>query len=114
MVLMVVLPLHNKSENSTNSTKAKTNLYLSFHYIGGNHYLFDNGKICKFKVINKDLNFPSQLCFRCISEEFDRNESLEIFLKENVYDFLDQYATSDKSDMLNNHNYLMFKNNIKQ
>ena len=39
--------------------------------------------------------------------------SLETSLKRNVYHFLVDHSTVDKSDILNIHKYLMVMNNIK-
>ena len=46
---------------SFNYSKAKAKFCLSLHYNGDNSYLLVNGKeICKFKVNNKNVNFPTQ------------------------------------------------------
>ena len=61
---------------------------MSFHHIGINGYLFVNGKkSISWKFIDKDLNFPSLFYLGRISEECDRNESLEGFCKGNMYNF---------------------------
>ena len=43
----------------------------------------------------------------------DYVESEEISLKGNAYDFSLDYDTTDKSDILNIHKYLIIKNNIQ-
>ena len=46
---------------SFNYSKAKAKFCLSLHYNGDNSYLLVNGKeICKFKVNNRNVNFPTQ------------------------------------------------------
>ena len=59
------------------------------------------------------MNFPSQFCLGSISNKLDYVDSEEVYLEGNVYDFLVNYNSSDKSDILNIHSYLMTKNNIK-
>ena len=87
---------------------------MSLHYNGGNSYLFANGKeIFKFKVGNKNVNFPTQVCLGSISNGFGATESIEVALKGSVYDFPVSYYAVNKSNILNIHKYLMDKNNIK-
>ena len=87
---------------------------LRFHYLADNSYLFVNGKeIFKFKGENKNVNFPTQFCLGSISNGFSATESGEVSLNGNVYDFLVDYSSIDKSDILNIHKYLMTKNDIK-
>ena len=76
--------------------------------------MFINGKeIFKFKGDNKNVNSPTQLCLWSISDGFSNNQSREVYLNGNVYDFPVDYSSIDKSDILNIHKYLMTKNNIK-
>ena len=76
--------------------------------------MFVNGKqIFKFKADNKNVNFPTQFCFGSISNGFSANESEEVSLSENVYDFSVNFNSTDKSDILNIHKYLITKNNKK-
>ena len=73
---------------SINFTKANTKFYLSLHYNADKSYLFVNGKeIFKFKADNKNANFPTKSCLRSISNDFSANESREVSLNGNVYDF---------------------------
>ena len=51
--------------------------------------------------------------FRRTSNGFSNSESREVSLNGNVYDFLIDYISIDKSDMLNIHKYLINKKNIK-
>ena len=87
---------------------------MSLHYNDHNSYLFVNIKeIFKFKADNQNVNFPSQFCLRSISDGFSNIESREVSLNGNVYDFLVDYNSIDKSDILNIHKYLITKNNMK-
>ena len=91
-----------------NFSKANTKFCLSLHYNADDSYLFVNGKeIFKFKADNKNVNFPTQFCPGSISNGYTAIESKEVSLKGNNYDPIEKY------DILNIHNYLMTKNNIK-
>ena len=82
---------------------------MSLHYIIDNSYLLVNGKkIVEFKADNKNVNFPTQICLRSISNGFSTTESRE----ENVYEFSVDYSSIDKFDIVNIHKYLMIKNDI--
>ena len=70
-------------------------------------------EIFKVKVDSKNANLPSQFCIGSISIGFSDTESIEVSLIGNVYDFLVDYNSIDKSDILNIHKYLMTNNNIK-
>ena len=48
-----------------------------------------------------------------ISEKFGASESLKVSAKGNMSHFSVDYDAIDKSDILNIHNYLMIRNNIK-
>ena len=48
-----------------------------------------------------------------IYNEFTAIEPREVSLNGNMYDFLLHYNSTDKSDILNIHKHLMYKNNIK-
>ena len=55
--------LHHQKRSLISIFKASTKFSLSLHYIVDNSYLFVNGKeIFKFKVDNKNVNFPTQFC----------------------------------------------------
>ena len=76
--------------------------------------MFVNGKeIIKFKANSKNLNFPTRFCLGSIFDGFSATESREVFFNGNVYDFSVDYNSIDKSDILNIHQYLMTKSNIK-
>ena len=56
---------------SINFSKASIKCCLSLHYNADNSYLFVNGEeIFKFKVDNKNVNFPTQFCLQRISNGF--------------------------------------------
>ena len=73
-----------------------------------------NGKeIFKFKAGNKNVNVPTQFCLWNISNGFSATESREVSLIGNVCDFLVDYNSIDKSDILHIHKYLMANNNVQ-
>ena len=87
---------------------------MSILYNDDNSYLFVNGKkINEFKFDDKYANFLTQFCLGNLSDGFSANESREVSLNGNVYDFSVAYNSIDKSDIINIHKYLMTKNNIK-
>ena len=87
---------------------------MSLHFNADNSYLFVNGReIIKFKVDNKNANFPTQFCLGSIYNGFNFIESREVCLNGNVYHFSVDYNFIDRSDILNIQNHLMTKNDIK-
>ena len=87
---------------------------MFIHYNADNSYFFVNGKeVFKFKTDNKNFNFPTQFCLGSISNGFSASDSREVSLNGIVYDFSVDCNSINKSDILNIHNYLMKKNNIK-
>ena len=59
--------------------------------------MFVNAKeIFKFKVENKNVNFPTQFCLGSMSNGFSALESREVSLKVNVYNFSVDYSSIDK------------------
>ena len=92
----------------------KTKVGLCFHYSYDNSYLFVNGtKIFKFKRDYKNINFPTQFCLGNISDKFDAVIYTDVLSKGNAHHFSVHYNAIYKSDILNIHNYLIVKNNIK-
>ena len=72
---------------------------MSLHYVIDNSYLFVNGnKIVEFKADNKNVNFPTQICPRSISNGFSTTESRE----GNMYEFSVDYSSIDKFDIRSN------------
>ena len=61
----------------------------------------------------KALDFPTQFCLGSMYNGFSATESRKASLNWNVYDFPVDYDSIVKSDILNFHEYLMIKNNIK-
>ena len=97
-----------------NFNKTNTKFCLSLHYNADNSYLFVNGKdLFKFKADNKNINLPTRFCLGSISDGFSATESRKVSLNGNVYNFPVDCNSIDKSDILNNHKYLMTNNNIK-
>ena len=61
--------------------------------------MFVKGKeIYKLKADNNNASFQVVVCPGSISKTFDYDESEEVSLKENVYDFSVNYDAADKSD----------------
>ena len=77
---------YQKKNFSINFTKANTKFCLSLHYNADNSYLFVHGFV-KFKVDDKNVNFPKQFCLLIISNGFSATESGELSLNGNEYDF---------------------------
>ena len=87
---------------------------MTLDYHGDNSYLFVNGKeIFKFKVDNKNVNFPIQFCLGSVPNGFSANKPRKVSLSGNVYDFTVDYNPPNKFNLLNIHKYLMTKNYIK-
>ena len=77
---------------------------MSLHYDADDSYLFVTGKeIFKFKVNNKNVNFPTQFCLGSLSNGFSATGSREVPLNRNVYDFSVNYNSIEKSDILKKH-----------
>ena len=65
---------------------------MSLNYSNDNSYLFVNQKVSnKFKVSNKNINFPSQFYLGSIPNKFDYFDSEKVSLKGNVYEFSVDY-----------------------
>ena len=76
--------------------------------------MFVNGKeIFKFKVDNKNLNFPTQFCLGSLCNGLRVKNYKKVSLKINVYDFSVNYKFIDESGILNIYKYLMNKNNVQ-
>ena len=106
--------VHQRKKKSIHLNQANTKFCLSLHYNADNNYLFVNEKeIFKFKADNKNVNFPTKFCLGSISSGFRAIESGDVSLNGNVYYFLVDYRSVEKTDILNTHKYLMIKNNIK-
>ena len=65
--------------------KHTKNFVRGLHSNADKSYLFVNGKeIFKFKASNKNINFPTQIWLRSISNDFSATESREVSLNGNV------------------------------
>ena len=65
---------------------AKQRKNLKLHYNGDNNYLKNfcyKKKIYKFKADNKNVNFSTQICLRCISSKFHYVVAEEVSLSFN-------------------------------
>ena len=103
----------NGKKFSINFTKAKRKFCLSLHYNDDNSYLLvDEKEVFKFKADNKNINFLTRFCSGSISDGFDANESREVSLKGDDYDFPVDFNAVDKSYMFNIYKYLMVKINV--
>ena len=54
---------------------------------------FSMKKTYKFKADNKNVNFPTRVCFGSISDEFSVTKFREVSLHRNVYDFSVDYLS---------------------
>ena len=84
------------------------------HYSANNSCLFVNGKqVFKFKLDNKIVDFPTQICLESIFNGFNNIESKEVSLNGNMYNFSVDYNSIDKSDISNIQKFLMTKKDMK-
>ena len=82
------------------------------HYNGDESYLYVNKtKIFKFEA-NGNIGW-SNFCLASVSNDFTKDEQEEIPLNDTVYDFSVEYNSIKKEDILNIHEHLMVKNNVK-
>ena len=51
--------------------------------------LVNKKEIFKVKTNNKHVNIPNQICLAGIPNGFGAADSREVYLKGNIYDFLD-------------------------
>ena len=76
--------------------------------------MFVNGiEIYKFKVNNKNHNFPTQFYLGSMSNEVDAVKSREISFNRSVHNCSVDYNVVDKTDILNIQKYLIVKKDIK-
>ena len=68
-------------------------------------------KIFKLEV-NGNIGWPN-ICLGSVSSDFTKDEQEEISLNDTVFDFSVDYNSIKKEDILNIHEYLMVKNNVK-
>ena len=92
--------------------KANTKFRLSVHYNSDESYLFVNKTwICKFNA--KGNISQCNFCLESVSQNFTKDEQSEMLLNDTVYDFSVDHNSVQKEDIINIHQYLMIKNNIK-
>ena len=68
-------------------------------------------KICKFKA--KDNTSWNNFCLGSVSKDFTNDETSEISFNSTAYDFSVDQSSIRKGDILNIHQYLMIKINVK-
>ena len=99
-------------KNSINFSKANTKFRFSLHYNGHESYLYANKtEVYKFKA--KDNISCYNFCWRSVSQDFTKDKQSEISLNGTVYDYSVDQISIKKEHILNIHQYLMIKNNIK-
>ena len=104
--------LSAEKKYSINFTENNKKNYLSLHYDGGNSYLFVNGtEIHKFKAKDSDI-VANSLCLGNISKDWSVDNMKKTGLNGYVYDFSVDYDAIAVDDILDNHKYLMRKNNM--
>ena len=109
-VLMIALVQQKK--NYINFSKGNTKFGFNLHYNGDESYLYINKtEICKFKA--KDNISWYNFFLGSVSQDFTKDEQIEISLDGTVYDFSVDHSSIKKEDILNTHQYLMIKNNIE-
>ena len=97
---------------SINFTLAKKKFCLSWHYNGGNSFLFVNGtEIYKFKAKDSEI-VATPLCLGNISKDWSLDNMKKTGFNGYVYDFSVNYDGTVADDILDIHKYLMNKNNI--
>ena len=93
---------------SFNFTEANTNFWWNFHYNADDSLFINLKEVFKSEVKHKKLNFPTS-----ITNGFSATESREVSLNGNVYEFLVDYSSVNKSDIINILEYLTTKSKIK-
>ena len=107
---MIVLVHYKK--NSVNFSKVNAKFCLSLHYNDDESHLYVNKtEIYKFKP-KHNINWYNS-CLVSISKDFTKDEQSRISLIGTVYGFSFDHSLIEKEDILNIHQYLMIKNNIK-
>ena len=97
---------------SINFTEHNKKFCLSLHYNGPNSCLFDNSKeVHKFKAKDSEI-VATPLCLGNISKDWSVDNMKKTELNGYFYDFNVDYDAIAVDDILDNHNYLIKKNNI--
>ena len=102
-----------EKEFSINFTESRKKFCLSLNYNGANSYLIVNAtNIYQFKEEDSQIKkYP--LCLGNISKEFSLDNMKKTPLKGYAYDFSVDYFVIDTSNIINIHQYLMKKHDIK-
>ena len=83
------------------------------HYNDDESYLYINKtEIYKFKSKNNISWY--NFCLGNVSKDFTKDKQSEIFLNGNVYHFSVDHSSIKKEGILNIHQYLIIRNNIKK
>ena len=101
-----------QKRKSINFSNAKKKFSFRLYYNSVNSCLHvSETEIYKFKEHDKVSWY--EFCLGSISKDFTKDEQREIFINGTVYDFTVDHSSIQKKDILNIHEYLMVKNNIK-
>ena len=87
-------------------------MIVSLHYNDDESHLYVNKTgICEFKA-NDNMSWYN-FCLGSISKDFTKDEQSQISLDGTLYNFSVNHTLMKKEDILNLHQFLMFKNNMK-
>ena len=101
-----------KKMYSLNFTNVNTKFCLSLHYNGANTYLFVNGtEIHKFIAKDSEI-VPNNLCLGNASKDFSASNMKKTGFNGHIYDFSVDYNANNVDDILDNHMYLIKKNEV--
>ena len=104
--------VQQKKKFSINFSKANTKVCLSLHYNDDESYLYVNKtEIYKFKAKYNISRY--NFCLASVSQDFTKDEQDETSLNDTILYFSIDHSSIKKEDILNIHQYLMIKNNIK-
>ena len=102
-----------EAQCSINFSRSNRKFCLCLHYNRSNSFLFVNAtKIYHFKAKDFEIKkYP--LGLRNVSGDFSANNMEKTGLNVCAYNFSADYKTFDTSDIMDIHNYLMKKHDIK-
>ena len=97
------------AQYSIKFSRSNRKFCLSLHYNGSYSFLFVNAtKMYQFKT-----NYSRKYCLENISKDFTANNMEKTGLNGYIYEFSLDYNTTDTSNIINIHKYLMKKQDIK-
>ena len=99
--------LTTEGEYSINFSRSQWTFCVSLHYNGDHSFLFIN------KAKNSTIK-PYPLCLGHISKDFTANNMKTTGLNGHVYNFSVDYDIIDTSIIINIHQYLMKKHDVKE